>query len=491
MCHREVLFVVTGFRKLKMPEMCVQTNFRTAFTAANNTRTSLDVHGSISSKQTYTVTRIPEVKLYQNIKSRSSGHFTELPVTDINRNHSGGRYLVCTGFQLFHAVNVLAASEGRNFLYAPVFYDGFRCHYDAELKRRYSVKGQFQQTDGLCFSNENFSLLPTETNASDGAQTSNPLWTILDSTKRKIVDTFLRFSGLDHTDDTIVMLSTENTGLSYYKSHHQEGSHGVTTVNTKFLCRIILNYMNSSQLFISICSRTAQRCYALEGRGGIILSFKVQTVKEDLMLCFMEGVNVSLAYIHFDLLRDVASESQNLESLQKFEQFCKQYNPEQSYIFAVNINGHFETCCKSMRCQKEILINDGSERLIRFRTNFLCYLLRLLEISLEPKDPQSTLILTPLPGTGSEANRRAREICFTHIQQKLRERGIILRHQFPEIHRRLCAFAEKNAEFAPVCLYPVNQKTGKGFYCAIMPNSEPAHTSLKVYTSRVRREVIV
>lgn len=154
---------------------------------------------------------------------------------------------------------------------------------------------------------------------------------------------------------------------------------------------------------------------------------------------------------------------------------CKSYNPDTRLVFYIAV------------CVVSEVPTSGSvtwERQIVSR----CAKLRLSKPLIAPKqagpnitrdseDPE-TLILTSLPGVSQEG-QRAHQISFTNIQRHLRQRGVSLRKQFPEVYQCLCAYVEGSTErFTPVTIYPKDSATGKTFMCVIMPDAEPEKLDL-------------
>ncbi|GFO45600.1 phosphohistidine phosphatase isoform a [Plakobranchus ocellatus] len=112
-----------------------------------------------------------------------------------------------------------------------------------------------------------------------------------------------------------------------------------------------------------------------------------------------------------------------------------------------------------------------------------------------------TLILTDIPGSWYEAQyeyrlymanlqsrpgedvdknrievqKKARELCFANIQRRLRQRGVSLRRQFPEVYAELLDYVAGNAEHFPSrIIFPVDQHGhGRMFTCVLMPEAEP------------------
>lgn len=118
-----------------------------------------------------------------------------------------------------------------------------------------------------------------------------------------------------------------------------------------------------------------------------------------------------------------------------------------------------------------------------------------------PRRCAPTLILTDVPGSWYEAQedlrlkaldskflpsqhsdtnrqavqRKARELCFANIQKRLRERGVSLRHQFPEVYSELVNYVTGDLEHFPSrVIFPVERHgKGKMFTCVLMPEAEP------------------
>lgn len=243
--------------------------------------------------------------------------------------------------------------------------------------------------------------------------------------------------------------------------------------DSQSLCMSILEQADSNPAVALICSKLARHGYLSRGRGAVALLFKTSEKANQFIVPDFRVT--SLSYV---VLNDspVNSEWPGKDQ-SKFAHLCQLYNPECQYIFSVTVDACEEVCCNALSIQEEDLISQMNDDLVsRFCAKLPLYILRSINLSLDIDEPGATLILTPVPGSGLSENgdeRRAREICFINIQQKLRQRGVSLRHQFPEIYRQLCAYTEKNVDFVPVSLFLFDSKTRKKFLCLIMPNSEP------------------
>ncbi len=154
---------------------------------------------------------------------------------------------------------------------------------------------------------------------------------------------------------------------------------------------------------------------------------------------------------------------------------CRTYNPEIKFIFEVAIiPGDIPEGRPPPRRNSQVVYKCAKLRLSSAQS------LRPPESTKKPsKTPNDTLILTAMPGPEQRSeipkdtpDRKARELCFVNIQTKLRQRGVSLRHQFPEVYGRLVDFVADGQHFTPITLFPVDGKTGKKFMCLIMPEAD-------------------
>lgn len=269
--------------------------------------------------------------------------------------------------------------------------------------------------------------------------------------------------------------------------------------NRQGLCRRILEEADRDPAVAFICSKLARHGYLSRGRGAVALLFKASEERANQFIVPDFRV-ASFSYIYLRSDSPVNSGwPGNHQS--KFSHLCQLYNPECQYIFSVTVDAYEEVCCNPLSLQGEYLTSHMDDDLVaRFCAKLPVYILRSLNLSLDINDRGATLILTRVSGTelsgsgglsGSGDERRAREICFINIQQKLRQRGIILRHQFPEVYRRLCAYVENNVEFVPVSLFLVDLKTRKKFLCLIMPDSEPFCSWIEEWSGELGPETLV
>lgn len=229
-------------------------------------------------------------------------------------------------------------------------------------------------------------------------------------------------------------------------------------------CKHVIKYINRQPHLQYQCSRIARRGYLSQGRGCVVFAFPDISSSEDFLIYGMESLWVPPVYISFKELPHATMLGSKLGIL---TETCKQYNPELKYVIHVAIVIPPKLPPKPVPRRMDSIIQK-------------CAKLRLSPAHMHPKqedaDIPSTLILTAVPGNqhaDETDDRKTRELCFVNIQRKLRNRGVSLRHQFPDVYNKLIDFVSDAKHFSPLIIYPVDNRTGKKFMCVIMPEAEP------------------
>lgn len=234
------------------------------------------------------------------------------------------------------------------------------------------------------------------------------------------------------------------------------------------ICRHILKFCRENMEVHKAFSRIAKVGFLSRGRGVLFLGFPSPGSSKNFLQFGLEGLLMSPTFLS---LRELESYSENLGDYGKeLQESGAEYDPDECFLLNVTVAvGQAMPDRPSMKDQvptirkyaKIALASSSPEK----------------KIAKKEKDME-TLILTPPPGTTDidkegEEGRKAREVCFIHIQRELRIRGVFLRHEFPKIYKHLCEFVEDNKRFTPTTIYPIDKRTGKQFMCMIMAASEP------------------
>jgi hypothetical protein len=108
---------------------------------------------------------------------------------------------------------------------------------------------------------------------------------------------------------------------------------------------------------------------------------------------------------------------------------------------------------------------------------------KLSDIQSNPNLPSTypTLYLTSLNYSDDQNNtHHMRQVFFAKLQVELRERGIEIEEQYPELYHKLCDYIssrndnqENSLPFTPICLFMRHRHSQQLFMCVITPESEP------------------
>ncbi|XP_053329180.1 apical junction component 1 homolog [Spea bombifrons] len=235
------------------------------------------------------------------------------------------------------------------------------------------------------------------------------------------------------------------------------------------VCRHVLKFCRENNEVHKAFSRIAKVGFLSRGRGVLFLGFPNPGSADNFLQLGLEGLLMSPTYLS---LRELECYSDNLgEHAKELQGAGNQYDPEECFLLNVTV-----------------AVGQGGPDRLSSRAHHVPTIRKYAKIALASSSPErkitkkekdmETLILTPPPGTADldkegEEGRKAREVCFIHIQRELRMRGVFLRHEYPKIYQQLCEFVESNKRFTPTTIYPIDRRTGKQFMCMIMAASEP------------------
>lgn len=254
------------------------------------------------------------------------------------------------------------------------------------------------------------------------------------------------------------------------------------------LCRQVLATAKDDANTLHQLSLLARRGYLTHGRGAVKAFFSSPELAEKFVTRGFSELGEP-AYVRWS---DLLPTEMGADLYAELMKLCKSYNPDTRFVLyvAVCVVSEVPTtgavkwerqlvsrCCK-IRLDKS-LVPPKSEKnnpppLPPRRSSS-----ESVNITRDMENPE-TLILTSLPGiAGQIPEQKVREISFTNIQRELRQRGVSLRRQFPDVYKKLCSYVEGTTErFTPVTIYPRDAVSGKSFMCIIMPDSEPEKLEL-------------
>ncbi|XP_014286046.1 apical junction component 1 homolog isoform X3 [Halyomorpha halys] len=233
------------------------------------------------------------------------------------------------------------------------------------------------------------------------------------------------------------------------------------------LCRKVMSSIKEDEETLHHLSLVARRGFLERGRGSVKVFFSSTQNAEAFI---GEGIKC-LSDPSYVKWADFQPDEMGKEMHEELMRLCQNYNPDTRFILYVCVCVVSEVPTSGpVKWERELVSRCGKLKLSK---------------GLVPKEPSpvnkepDTLILTSLPGARDAGSRKARQVSFTNIQRHLRQRGISLRRQFPDVYQRLCSYVEGSVErFAPVTIYPRDSASGKNFMCIIMPDAEPEKLDL-------------
>lgn len=273
------------------------------------------------------------------------------------------------------------------------------------------------------------------------------------------------------------------------RAHWQNHRKTCLDRRTAALCRSIVDAVRANDRCVERLSAIARRGYLEHGRGAV--------------KCYWSGVELADRFIRSggggdDLqcepayVKCPADAGPDDPEQAELERLCKAYDPDARFVL------HVSVCVQS-----EVPGPPGPVQWERHLV-YKCVRLHLDKSLVRTAGPQppppttptttrpanaaandgggrpDTLILTSVPGYDRRNVRTARRVCFANVQLHLRQRGVELRRQFPDVYRKLCEYVDGDADatFTPVTVYPRDRASGKTFMCVVMPDTEPEKLDL-------------
>ncbi|XP_025190798.1 uncharacterized protein LOC112591256 isoform X2 [Melanaphis sacchari] len=254
------------------------------------------------------------------------------------------------------------------------------------------------------------------------------------------------------------------------RAHWQNHRKTCLDRRTATLCPSIVDAIRANDRCTERLSTIARRGYLTHGRGAVKCYFSGVELADKFVRAGGEDMQCEPVYAKWT---DIDPE------LEALGQLCKTYNPDTRYVLHVSV------------CVLSEVPGPGPvqwERHVVYK-----YAKMHLDKSLRAAPTEAsetttdgggggpdTLILTSLPGRDRRDVSTARRVCFVNMQRHLRQRGVELRHHFPDVHRKLCEYVDGGPDvtFTPVTVYPRDKASGKTFMCIIMPDAEPEKLSL-------------
>lgn len=261
------------------------------------------------------------------------------------------------------------------------------------------------------------------------------------------------------------------------RAHWQHHRKTCLDRRTATLCPSIVDAVKANGRCAERLSTIARRGYLTHGRGAVKCYFSGIELADRFVRGAGDDMHCEPVYAKWT---DIDPELAELGEL------CKSYNPDTRYVLYVSVcvqsevpgpgpvqwERHVVYKCAKMHLDKSLRADDACSNRRDSATTAAA------DSHCATPD---TLILTSLPGYDRRRDvRTARQVCFVNVQRHLRQRGVELRLQFPDVYRKLCEYVDGGADvtFTPVTVYPRDKASGKTFMCIIMPDADPEKSSV-------------
>uniref|UniRef100_T1J727 Apical junction molecule ajm1 alpha/beta domain-containing protein n=1 Tax=Strigamia maritima TaxID=126957 RepID=T1J727_STRMM len=227
------------------------------------------------------------------------------------------------------------------------------------------------------------------------------------------------------------------------------------------LCKHVILRSRDDPTVQAHLTKLARTGMISQGRGFVKLAFRNPELVERFLQQGWQALEDNPIYVAW---RDLLPQELGAEISHQVTELCKQYNPESKLILLAAVYLTREIPEQPVpRWEREVIAKCAKVTLRKFGSDDYS------DSLFEP----DTLILTAVPQPSDVSPDKARERCLNNILRHLRQRGVSLRHQFPDVFEMLTAYVEQNQIFPAITIYPKDGRTGKTFMCLIMPNTEP------------------
>ncbi|KAL3276885.1 hypothetical protein HHI36_012256 [Cryptolaemus montrouzieri] len=222
------------------------------------------------------------------------------------------------------------------------------------------------------------------------------------------------------------------------------------------LCRQLIASIREQKDTLLHLSEMARRGYMSHGSGAVKCFFHNPESAEQFLSKGLQHLG-ELTYIRW---QDLLPNEMGPQMYAELVKMCKSYNPDTKLVLYISICVISETpMTGAVKWERQLVSRCAKMRLSK-------------DIPIPEKLPDNpeTLILTCSPLKGNEAKiTKLKETCFNNVLMQLRQRGVSLRRQHPDIYKQLQTYVDSNCvKFTPVTVYPKDVNTGRSFMCIIM-----------------------
>lgn len=272
------------------------------------------------------------------------------------------------------------------------------------------------------------------------------------------------------SDDGLAFKNCHNCSYTYCsracrRAHWEKHRKTCLFSRVGSLCRQVIAAAKEQHDTLLHLSVIARRGYLSHGLGAVKCFFPCPESAEKFL---KEGLDAlgEITYVQWPDLLPSEMGSQLYTELVKM---CKNYNPDSKLVLYVSVCVVSEApAAGAVKWERQLVSRCAKMRLSKD-----------IPIPEREHDNPETLILTCKyeddDGKRLTSNTlETRRISFENIQKHLRQRGVSLKRQYPDIFKLLNEYVNGNCDkFKPVTVYPRDAETGKTFMCIIMPDADP------------------
>lgn len=226
------------------------------------------------------------------------------------------------------------------------------------------------------------------------------------------------------------------------------------------LCRQVLAKAKDNAETLKYISTVARRGYLSLGPGVVKCFFPSPEAAERFIANGLSHL-LEPTYIRWS---DLLPSEMGPELFSELVKICKSYNPDSRLVLYVAVCVVSEVpTTGTIKWERQLVSRCAKLRLSRHLDESPSINKTL------PLDQPETLVLTTLPGSkGQLSVLKSREASFGIIQKQLKQRGVSLKRNFPDVYQHLTEYVEGSTDqFTPITLYPVDSTSGKSFVCVI------------------------
>ncbi|XP_055696675.1 uncharacterized protein LOC129797850 isoform X2 [Lutzomyia longipalpis] len=252
------------------------------------------------------------------------------------------------------------------------------------------------------------------------------------------------------------------------RAHWERHRKACLHLRVSTLCRQVLSACKDEPDTLRNLSLLAKRGYLSQGRGVVRILFRSP---ENAEMFIKQGFQ-SLGETSYVRWPDLMPAEMGPELYSELLRLSTEYKPETKMLIYVAICVVSEAPGPSstvapVKWERQLVSRCAKLKICK---TVLSDLANLKPLTHRPEEDMEILILT-FNGV-RKVSGHGRDAILHNVQGLLKQRGVNLRKNYPDVFQRLNSFIEGSVErFLPVTLHPKDSNTGRTFVCIIVPHS--------------------